>query len=469
HPRELLAVTRHHQQTHAVVVQPDLGDVIFAEKDRGDAGGIAAADEVLARVLLDLVAHRADGAFGDDHPVGDQHDLIADQIHFLEDMTREDDVLAFARPGAEQRDRLGPHQRVEAVQRLVEHEQLGIVRDRLRQAHALPHALRIPRHLPVRRLGQAQALERLPRFLFRFRAPVSEQQQPGRDERESGRPARRRVVLRGVPGDAHQRFGIARRDPAHEDLAVVGMDQAGHQVHQCGLARAVRADQARDARRDVQRHPVDAEYLAVELRDFVEDHTGGLRPAGPPYTLTRSPLRRLTPFAWLARCRSLARLRRCHDTTSTGRSLRSITTTSSRTIAASAHAEAAAPGPSIGATPSSARQTWLTAHAGSMMCPHLTRSTLSIISAMPLRMKKKARLTAAATTFHRTYAELAIATRLRTSSHIRNPATMPAPSVQFALNHEPPASPTCNPNRISPGIHVTIDSMPTSTVSRASA
>ena len=33
---------------------------------------------------------------------------------------------------------------------------------------------------------------------------------------------------------------------------------------------------------------------------------GGLRPAGPPYTLTRSPLRRLAPFAWLPRFRSVA-------------------------------------------------------------------------------------------------------------------------------------------------------------------
>src|SRR5260221_8336964 len=27
--------------------------------------------------------------------------------------------------------------------------------------------------------------------------------------------------------------------------------------------------------------------------------SGGFRPAGPPYTLPRSPLRRLAPFAWL--------------------------------------------------------------------------------------------------------------------------------------------------------------------------
>ena len=98
-------------------------------------------------------------------------------------------------------------------------------------------------------------------------------------------------------------------------LTVVGMDQAGHQIHERRLARAVRADQARDARRNVQRDPVHAEHLAVELRDLVEDHCRP-RPGRPR-----------------------------HDTTSTGRSLRSITTTSSRIITASAHADAPAPGP----------------------------------------------------------------------------------------------------------------------------
>jgi hypothetical protein len=34
--------------------------------------------------------------------------------------------------------------------------------------------------------------------------------------------------------------------------------------------------------------------------------SGGLRPAGPPYTLSRTPLRRRAPFAWLTRSCSFA-------------------------------------------------------------------------------------------------------------------------------------------------------------------
>src|SRR5690242_4489903 len=179
--RELLAVARHHQQPHAIVVQPDFADVILAEEARCHIRRVAAPNEVLTRVLLNLLADGANRAFGHDHPARDEHDLIADQIHFLKNVARDDHVLAFARPRAEERDRLRANQRVEAVQRLVEHEDLGIVRDRLRQPHALPHSFGIRRDLPVGRFRQTEALERLPGLLLRLRPPVSKQQQPRRD------------------------------------------------------------------------------------------------------------------------------------------------------------------------------------------------------------------------------------------------------------------------------------------------
>src|SRR4029450_4482945 len=56
-----------------------------------------------------------------------------------------------------------------------------------------------------------------------------------------------------------------------------GEMQPGHQVHQRRLAGAVRPDQARDSRRDVQRDAVHAEHLAVELRDLVEYDSQGVR------------------------------------------------------------------------------------------------------------------------------------------------------------------------------------------------
>src|SRR6185503_13970323 len=126
-------------------------------------------------------------------------------------------------------------------------------------------------------------------------------------------------------------------------------------VHQRRLAGAVRPDQARDARRDVQRDAVHAQHVAVELRDVFEEH-----------------------------CRF------GHRTTSTGRSLCSITTMSSRTNPVSASIDVPAPGPSGGVTPSSTHHTRLTAQAGSRTCPHVTRKTWSIIADTPARMKKTA-------------------------------------------------------------------------------
>src|SRR5690349_11607140 len=116
------------------------------------------------------------------------------------------------------------------------------------------------------------------------------------------------------------------------------MDQPRHQVHERRLARAVRPDEARDAGRDVQRDTVDAEHFSVELRDLVEYH---------------GRCDRLRALAYCAALRrdlggAASRRRRSHDTISTGRSLRSITRTSSETVPASAHADAPAPGPSGG-------------------------------------------------------------------------------------------------------------------------
>jgi hypothetical protein len=96
------------------------------------------------------------------------------------------------------------------------------------------------------------------------------EQQAGADEVEAGEAAWGGVVLRGVAEDAHQFFGRKRRDAAHEDRPAAGMDEAGHQVHQCGLARAVGADQARDAGRNLEIDFVDPKHLAVELRDAVK-------------------------------------------------------------------------------------------------------------------------------------------------------------------------------------------------------
>ena len=61
---------------------------------------------------------------------------------------------------AEQRDGFGAHQRIEAVQRLIQHQHPRIVRDGLRQLDPLPHAFAVAGDFAVRGFGHAHALDR---------------------------------------------------------------------------------------------------------------------------------------------------------------------------------------------------------------------------------------------------------------------------------------------------------------------
>ena len=65
-----------------------------------------------------------------------------------------------ARPLLDEADRLAPRDRVHAPERLVENQQLRVVHQRLRQLHALPHALAVAADLLVGRIEQVHRVER---------------------------------------------------------------------------------------------------------------------------------------------------------------------------------------------------------------------------------------------------------------------------------------------------------------------
>ena len=77
----------------------------------------------------------------------------------MQDVAGHDDVAALVGEFAEQRDGLGAHQGIEAIERLVEHQHARIVRDGLRQLDPLPHALAIPGDLAMRGVAQVHAAE----------------------------------------------------------------------------------------------------------------------------------------------------------------------------------------------------------------------------------------------------------------------------------------------------------------------
>ncbi len=78
---------------------------------------------------------------GDDLALVDDHDPLAGLRHFRKDVRAQDDGVVAAEL-ANQLAGLDDLLRVEAGGRLVEHQHLGVVNDRLREADALPVALR---------------------------------------------------------------------------------------------------------------------------------------------------------------------------------------------------------------------------------------------------------------------------------------------------------------------------------------
>ena len=90
----------------------------------------------------------------------DQNDVLGEALDLVQDVARRKDAGAPEPELAEELEHLMPGDRVEAGERLVDDEQLGLVCDRLGELGALAHALRITRDTPFHRVDEVHALER---------------------------------------------------------------------------------------------------------------------------------------------------------------------------------------------------------------------------------------------------------------------------------------------------------------------
>src|SRR5437588_9713032 len=70
---------------------------------------------------------------------------------------------------------------------------------------------------------------------------------------------------------AKQLFRLVSRNSEDAETTARGPQQSRHQIHQRRLSRAVRPDQTGDTRRNREANAIDSEYLAIELRDVVEE------------------------------------------------------------------------------------------------------------------------------------------------------------------------------------------------------
>ena len=116
---------------------------------------------------------------------------------------------------AKQRDGFGAHQRIQAVQRFVQHQDAGPVTDGLRELDALPHALAIAGDLTGRRLNQAHALDGLPGQIFRFTVRATVQPQIRIDELIAGESLGKGIELGAVAEVAEQLFRLIGTDAQH--------------------------------------------------------------------------------------------------------------------------------------------------------------------------------------------------------------------------------------------------------------
>src|SRR5689334_6054909 len=75
------------------------------------------------------------------------------------------------------------------------------------------------------------------------------------------------VELGAVSDDTKEALRVVGGKPEHAQTSLGGPDEPRHQVHQRSLAGTVRSDQARDAGLDGEADAVDAEHVAIKLRD----------------------------------------------------------------------------------------------------------------------------------------------------------------------------------------------------------
>src|SRR5262249_24320560 len=123
----------------------------------------------------------------------------------------------------------------------------------------------------MRRFEQVYAMKRVPRHVLSVLPGVTVNKKIRPDEFVAGRSFWKRIELRAVTYRSKHRLGLRSARTKYRDAAPCGSDQTGHQVHQRRLARTVWPHKSRDARLDLQVHPVDPEDLTIELRYVFED------------------------------------------------------------------------------------------------------------------------------------------------------------------------------------------------------
>ncbi len=203
-------------------------------------------------------------AFGGQAALGHDKDPGPEALDFVEDVARDQYAPALVAEAAEQPDQVQPLAGVQAVERLVQHEQFGIVDQRLRHLHPLAHALGVAR--------QAAAVGRVePNFAQgaggRLARAVQAVQLGGQgDEALGGHPLEQRLLLRHQADAPEQGRALAGVLAQHPQAALRRPDEAADQAQHRRLPRPVGPQQGSDTRPHRERHVGDGHHVVEPPR-----------------------------------------------------------------------------------------------------------------------------------------------------------------------------------------------------------
>ena len=232
-------------------------------------------DTHLRREGVDELVDLMDAAAGDQPTAEDHRQPRLEGLHLVEEMAG-DEEAARPRPGPHERHELMAGHRIEAVERLVENEEIGIVGHGPGEFGPLPHPLGERREGAPGRLTEPHLFEGF------FGQPPGRGRCEARQLHEVADPLPRRrgalgeIRCRAVT-DPPQHPGVEEGALAEDaDLADRRAKLAGDETEERRFAGAVGAEQAVGACAKFDRDIVDADDGAVELCDVGQGDHGGL-------------------------------------------------------------------------------------------------------------------------------------------------------------------------------------------------
>src|SRR2546422_506605 len=219
------------------------------------------------RMGVDERADRVDVAGRDRLAIVNQDDVVRDPFDLIEDMGRHQHMAAvFGEVGDRLEDMDAPGRVCSGVG-LVEDQDLRVVGKSLGELRALAHSATITLGRPLGRVGEADDLQGGGGLRARICRGHSVEPQERLHELLSGEPSVELVLLRTIAQAPLQWDVVPRVFAEQRDLALVGVELADEELEQRALARPVGPDKAGDSFAERCGERVEAEHLAVPLRD----------------------------------------------------------------------------------------------------------------------------------------------------------------------------------------------------------